>query len=86
LAKIAADAIDNILMLRNTIAHGHVLPAGVGGGLLNNPRWHGEERKKETQDLHLSEQTMSLILNATFDLIQFMALIIHSPLEPFNAQ
>jgi hypothetical protein len=60
------EAAQNILVVRNTLAHGHIAPYG---GVINNPRSRGEQRRRPAHCLHVSDQSLGLALNALYELI-----------------
>jgi hypothetical protein len=57
---------------RNAIAHGRLLPAQVGGGVLLNATWHGEKRKRPPVTAHIDETLVGLMLDALHELLIVM--------------
>lgn len=49
---------------RNAIAHGRLLPASVGGGLLLHAAWYGEKRKRPPVMAHIDERLVGIMLDA----------------------
>lgn len=54
---------------RNALAHGRALPASVGGGLILNPGWNGERRKRRSMTAHIDERLVGLMLDALHELL-----------------
>lgn len=49
ISKVMCDAADDLLVLRNAINHGWIVPSKSGGiGFINNPKWLNVKRKRET--------------------------------------
>lgn len=69
-AALFCDTCENVLFVRNLLAHGHLLPAAAGGGMINNISWGGVVRRRPFQSLHVTEQTLGLVLEALGELLR----------------
>lgn len=60
-------------IIRNNIAHG--VPMKIGNTLIfcRNPRWHGEQRKREFGDFWADEHTLSMVCEAFAVLLRVIA-------------
>jgi hypothetical protein len=67
---------------RNALAHGRALPASVGGGLVLNPGWNGEKRKRRSLTAHIDERLVGLMLDALHELLIGIQLIAHGDGPP----
>ncbi len=74
-AKILAD-------YRNAIAHGKLLPATVGGGLVLNSAWHGELRKRTPVIAHVDERLVGIMLDALHELLIVMSAVASGQTAP----
>lgn len=64
--EVFCEAASNVATIRNTICHGFVLPNGHG--IINNPRWHGEQRRRQAHDLHANDDTLGFVSDALLEL------------------
>lgn len=59
------DAADSLLVLRNAISHGWLVPSKrLGIGFINNPKWLNVKRKRDTTDVFLTEQMLEKSIEA----------------------
>lgn len=70
---VFADAADNVLAYRNAVAHGY--PVGTFGDdspaiSISNTMWHGEARRRPTQEAHLDAQVIEMVLEALYLLLR----------------
>jgi hypothetical protein len=64
-AKILADAAEDLLVFRNAITHGRVLPPPAGGpSFKNNAAWFGESRKRPSTEAHISDRLLDMALES----------------------
>ena len=64
-----SDTAEYLAEYRNAIAHGQLLPATVGGGILLNAAWHGERRKRPPVTAHIDERLVGIMLDALQELL-----------------
>ena len=67
---------------RNAIAHGQLLPARVGGGLVLNATWHGEKRKRPPITAHIDERLVGIMLDALHELLIVLRAVISGENAP----
>lgn len=58
------DTLRHLIEVRNTLAHGHILPSLVGAGTVRNPGWDGAKRKRPSETLYYDENIMDILLAA----------------------
>ena len=65
-SKIMCDAVDDLLVLRNAIDHGRIVPGKPkrGIGFINNPTWLNVERKRGITEVHLTDQLLEKSIEA----------------------
>lgn len=62
-ANVLADTAEDLLIFRNAITHGRVLPPPAGGPtFLNNAAWFGESRKRPSTEVHISDRLLDIAL------------------------
>ncbi len=66
ISKIMCDAVDDLLVLRNAIDHGWIVPGKPKKGIefINNPRWLNVERRRGTTEVHLTDQLLEKSIEA----------------------
>lgn len=62
-------------VIRNNIAHGVVNKLGDTLAYMRNPRWHGEERKREFGDFWADEGTLDMVCESLAVLLRIIAQI-----------
>ncbi len=67
---------------RYAIAHGQLLPARVGGGLVLNATWHGEKRKRPPITAHIDERLVGIMLDALHELLIVLRAVISGESAP----
>jgi hypothetical protein len=80
--NLLSDTAEYLAEYRNAIAHGRLLPASVGGGLLLNAAWHGERRKRPPVTAHIDERLVGIMLDALHQLLFVMRAIASSETVP----
>ena len=78
LVKNFCDTAENLSVIRNSLVHGHM----ALGGMINNPRWHQELRRKSSHCLDVSELSMTMVTDAMFTLLVSARLIALDDAEP----
>jgi hypothetical protein len=59
------DAADGLLMIRNAIHHGWLIPSKLeGAGFINNPKWLNVTRKRDTTEVFLTDQLLEQFVEA----------------------
>lgn len=64
----AADAAENLMHYRHALLHGSIMPFPSSAVFVRNPRWHGEMRKRESNDAHVDANLLDLAIGAAWDL------------------
>ncbi len=80
--NLLCDTAAYLAEYRNAIAHGRLLPASVGGGLLLNAAWHGEKRKRPAVTAHIDERLVGIMLDALHELLIAMRAIASGETAP----
>lgn len=80
--NLLCDTAAYLAEYRNAIAHGRLLPASVGGGLLLNAAWHGEKRKRPPVTAHIDEMLVGIMLDALHELLIAMRTIASGKTAP----
>ena len=64
-SKVMCDAAGDLLVLRNAISHGWIVPSKSGGiGFINNPKWLNVKRKRDTTEVCLTDQLLEEVIEA----------------------
>lgn len=71
------DLAENLKLYRDTIAHGRLLPARVGGGFVLNTEWYGERRKRPGKVAHIDDRLVALMLDAFHELMLVVGQLAH---------
>jgi hypothetical protein len=82
LVNLLCDTAGYLAEYRNAIAHGRLLPARVGGGLLLNAAWHGERRKRSPVTAHIDERLVGIMLDALYELLIVMQVVASGDTAP----
>ncbi len=69
IVNLLCDTAKNLAEYRNALAHGRLLPASVGGGLVLNAAWHGEQRKRPLVTAHIDDRLVGIMLDALHELL-----------------
>lgn len=65
ICEALANAAEDLLVYRNAITHGRVLPPPAGGPLfINNAAWFSEKRKRSVTEAHISERLLDLAIES----------------------
>lgn len=80
--NLMCDTATYLAEYRNAIAHGRLLPASVGGGLLLNAAWHGEKRKRPPVTAHIDESLVGIMLDALHELLIAMRAVASGETAP----
>lgn len=68
IVNLLCDTAGYLAEYRNAIAHGRLLPASLGGGLILNAAWHGEQRKRPPRAAQIDERLVGIMLDALHEL------------------
>ena len=79
---LAAEAADNLLGYRNSLVHGVLIPFPGAVSFLRNPRWNGEERKRESGDAHVDENLLDMAIEASWILFRLVVCMRPGPQDP----
>jgi hypothetical protein len=72
-----ANAADDLLVFRNAITHGRLLPPPAGGPkFVNNASWFGEKRKRQITEASLDNQQLDIAIECA-NTIGLNTLLIH---------
>lgn len=79
------DTAEDLLVFRNAVIHGWIIPPAVGGpAFINNPRWFREKRKREPTDAHISDRTLEMAIEAVDVLTETIVLISGAVADQIN--
>jgi hypothetical protein len=76
------DVAANLKAYRDTIVHGRLLPASVGGGFVLNTAWYGEQRKRPGSVAHIDDRLVGIMLDGLHELMGVMAALAHGDRAP----
>ena len=82
IVNLLCDTANNLAEYRNALAHGRLLPASVGGGLVLNATWHGEQRKRSPVTAHVDERLVGIMLDALYELLIVMSAVASGQTAP----
>jgi len=80
--NLLCDTAGYLAEYRNVIAHGQLLPARVGGGLVLNATWHGEKRKRPPITAHIDERLVGIMLDALHELLIVLRAVVSGENAP----
>ncbi|NKB49592.1 MAG: hypothetical protein GKS02_09585 [Alphaproteobacteria bacterium] len=75
IVTLLCDTAKNLAEYRNALVHGRLLPTSVGGGLVLNAAWHGEQRTRDPVTAHIDDNLVGIMLDALQELLVLVRVI-----------
>lgn len=82
IVNLLCDTAKNLAEYRNAIVHGRLLPAIMGGGIVLNAAWYGEQRKRASVVAHIDENLVGIMLGALHELLIIMRAVASGQTAP----
>ncbi len=66
LLRIASLTANDLMEYRHSLVHGWLIPFPSGPSFIRNPRWNGEQRKRESNDAYVDDNLLDMAIDTAW--------------------